>query len=240
MTAENTAPTQRSTSKPRTAAIAGATGMVGAALLQVFLQKDLYDTIYVLSRRPLQYDDPRITVLEVDFENLNEHVKIIAATDYYCCLGCPTWNPKKTSSLKKVDFEYSLSFAQLGKQAGCEQFSVITSLGASASSPIYYNQIKGRLERSLRNLHFKDLHLFRPSLLIGHRTKRRLWEEVGKWISIIVSFFLIGNKGNFLSIDASTVAKAIAQANQQHLRGVQSGVQIYGPSQMHNLSKKLC
>ena len=54
----------------RNALIAGATGLVGNALLQQLLNDDQYEKIIVLTRKPLEITNSKIVLLQIDFVNI--------------------------------------------------------------------------------------------------------------------------------------------------------------------------
>ena len=217
------------------AAVAGGTGLIGTALLHELLKNKSYDKIYVLSRRPVKYKDPRVQVVHVDFEKLDQYADIISANHYYCCLGGSSWKSKSQEGLERVDYTYCLAYAHLAEMdVRCTQLLIVTSIGASPTSSIPYNQIKGRLERSIRDLRLYGTQIFRPSLLIGERKETRFWEEFTKRLLRIASFFLVGQKSNFLSIRDIDVARAMYYVAQKELEGTH----VYAPSTMRKITKK--
>jgi uncharacterized protein YbjT (DUF2867 family) len=47
--------------------------------------------------------------------------------------------------------------------------AVVSALGADAGSRVFYNRVKGEMERALRTIGFERLVIARPSLLDGER-----------------------------------------------------------------------
>jgi uncharacterized protein YbjT (DUF2867 family) len=76
------------------------------------------------------------------------------------------------------------------KALGSKHFCVVSAMGASMASSVFYNRVKGQMENDLRNLKFEQLHIMRPSLLLGNRQERRPFESFAiKWAPVF-SFFL--------------------------------------------------
>ena len=65
------------------------------------------------------------------------------------------------------DHDYILTAAGLAQRAGTPAFCLVSSLGADASSSLFYLKTKGETEQTLSGLGFASLVLVRPSLLIG-------------------------------------------------------------------------
>ena len=75
--------------------------------------------------------------------------------------------------------------------------------------------------------------LFQPSLLLGNRDDFRFFEEAGKVLCNVLSFFIIGQRLMFWAIKDSEVAKSMFLV----ARDKQSGTHIYKPIQMMKLAK---
>ena len=195
----------------KTAVIIGATGLVGKALVRLLLDKDYYEKITIATRRELTIKDNRLNVVIVkDFEKLEEHASELNGNDFYSSLGTTKKTAGSKEAFLKVDVDYPLKFAEIAKnQTDFEQFLAVTSLGANADSPLFYNMAKGRLEDELIKLDLKSLKIFQPSLLIGYRDEFRLGEEIGKFFSSVFSFFAIGSKNRLWSIRGEEVAMAM-------------------------------
>ena len=218
----------------KTAVIAGATGLVGHELLQFLLQQDAYERIILLTRREIAVDDDRVKVLAVDFDALATHAKdFTPASDYYCCLGTTLTQVSKGEVIK-VDYDYVVSFAKVAAgDAQCRHFLLLTSIGANASSHLLYNRTKGRVEASVRALKIPSVHIFRPSLILGRREKKRWHEEILKIISSFVSFFMVGTRRRFMAIEARRVAMAMYLATGMH----EKGVHLYTPSCIYEMTE---
>lgn len=195
----------------RTALIAGATGLVGKDLLELMLEKGYYSKVKILSRRPLEYADPRVEVIVTDqFDNLEPLREKLVAHDVFCTLGTTIKKADSKEEFKKVDLDYPLALASVARGfPHFKQYLVVTAAGSNSGSPLFYNKVKGELEDGLKQMGLPGLKIFRPSLLLGHRQEFRLGEEVAKVVSGILTFFMVGLKRRLWAIHSYDVAKAI-------------------------------
>ena len=159
---------------------AGATGLVGQELISQLRHDERVKLITILGRRDLWQSCDDITFKTCDFlsfpqENTTYNIA-------FCCLGTTIKKSGSRQNFSKVDLDFVINFAKYCREAGVKTFSVVSSVGASKSSPFFYNRVKGQMEESLKSLNFESLMIFRPSLLIGNRQELRAGEFIGQWI----------------------------------------------------------
>ncbi len=194
----------------RTALIVGATGLVGREVLNVVLKYDYYDEIIVLGRSSIAIKDNRIKEVLINFDDLANHKDEISAHDYYVCIGTTMKQAGSKEVFYRVDFTYPHELGKIAeKDPKFEQYLLVSSLGADAESALFYNEVKGQIEEALKVLNLKTLHIFQPSLLIGARKDFRFFEELAKFFSSMLSFFVIGSGKRFWAIEGTSVAKAM-------------------------------
>ncbi len=154
---------------PRTALLAGATGLVGRALLPLLLHGELYECVHVLVRRPLSEPPapPKLQVHVVDFAKLPSPLPRIA--DAYIALGTTIKVAGSEAAFRQVDFDFVVNTARAAKAAGARRLAVVSALGADAASRVFYNRVKGDMEAALAQLGFESLSIAQPSLLVGDR-----------------------------------------------------------------------
>ena len=124
----------------KTALIVGASGLVGGLVLEKLLNDDSYSQIISLTRKASLKSNPKLKEILVDFNKLDDYAAEIKADVIFCCLGTTIKVAGSKEAFKKVDFEYPLKVAQLAKQNGSSTYLLITALGASKNSMIFYNQ----------------------------------------------------------------------------------------------------
>jgi uncharacterized protein YbjT (DUF2867 family) len=205
----------------KTALLAGATGLVGSALLQRLLQGEEYGKVHVITRRPLGINHPKAEEIICDFDHLEQVQEAFQVDDVFCCLGTTIKKAKTKSAMFKVDVEYPLAMARLAHKQGAGHFLVISSMKANPKSLFFYFRIKGILEREVSGIPFQRVSIFRPSLLLGERREFRFAENAAGKMVKGLSFLLKPAWRSRLAVEAGTVAEAMVQAAQQDGAGVQ-------------------
>ena len=194
----------------RSVLLLGATGLVGGELLRQLLADPTVGRIVALTRRPLEHAGPAgmLSNEVVDFDRLGDHGELFAVDQIFCALGTTIKQAGSQDAFRRVDFEMPLAAATLGVQHGVKDFLLVSALGASAGSRVFYNRVKGELEDALRSLPFRSVTIVRPSLLLGDRADWRIGEEVAKrfgWLA----------PGRYKPVRASRVAAALVAAAQR-------------------------
>jgi uncharacterized protein YbjT (DUF2867 family) len=215
----------------RKALLLGGSGLIGGHLLRYLLADESYDRVIAPGRRELPVQDRKLvqyrvdlgTVLAATEDEPADLREIFAVDDIFCALGTTMKQAGSREAFEKVDYHYPLKAARLGLARGARQFLIVTALGADASSSIYYNSVKGRVEDDLQQLPFHAIHIFRPSLLTGARSQSRVGENLGKLIGQIVAPGMIGPLRKYRPIAGLTVARAMLAT----ARKADSGIHIY-------------
>ncbi|MBF8963682.1 oxidoreductase [Pontibacter sp. FD36] len=205
--------------RTRTALIAGASGLVGSHLLLMLLQSDRYSQVISVGRRELAIIHPKLDQQIVDFDNLKKSASELAADDVFCCLGTTIKKAGTKEAFYKVDHTYVTQLAEITLRRNATQFLVVSAMGADASSRIFYNRVKGEMERDIQALGFTSLHIFRPALLLGEREEHRTGEEISARIMKPLSVLMIGPMRKYRPIKAETVASAMLHAAAQDQKG---------------------
>ena len=197
----------------RTAIVAGGTGLVGGHLVDLMISSKDYSDITLLVRKDSSYKKEGISTIEVDYDNLMDYEKSLKADVIFCCLGTTIKKAGSKEKFRLVDFSYPLELAKIALKNESKQFNIVTASGANSSSMFFYNRVKGEVEKALTELEFKNLNIFRPSLLLGKRKEQRFGEEVGAVISKVVNPLLVGPLRKYRAIQAEVVAKAMLQVS---------------------------
>jgi uncharacterized protein YbjT (DUF2867 family) len=181
--------------------LAGATGLVGQQALRQLLVDPQVGEVRVLVRRPLRPQDlladadvlpglDKLRICVADFEHLAEHADWLAVDWVLCALGTTIKKAGSQQAFRRVDLDYPLQLAQLAKAQGASQFLLVSALGASAQSGVFYNRVKGELEDAIRGLDFDSVTVAQPSLLAGERAEFRLGEHVALWLDKLVGWLV--------------------------------------------------
>lgn len=207
----------------RSALVAGASGLVGRQVVARLLQDPAYTQVSVVTRRPLDIDDPRLTTLISDFSDLASLGAALAADDIYCCLGTTLRRAGSKAAFADVDERMVVDLAQATRAAGAQQFLVVSAIGANEHSLAFYSRVKGRMEKAVSALGFAAVHIFQPSLLLGERSEHRAGEAIAQKLAPLLKRVTRGRLRRYQPVTADTVAEAMLRIA---LRG-ESGVHVH-------------
>ncbi len=208
---------------PRSALIAGATGLVGGFLLDSLLKEDLYHHVGALVRRPLDRQHPKLRSVVADFDRLDETADDFRVDDVFCCLGTTIKTAGSQAAFRKVDHDYVATIARLGRAAGARRFLLVSSIGADASTSNFYLSVKGAAEDAALACGYPELHVFRPGQLTGPRLENRPGERAAILVTRLVTPLLGGGLRRYRPVHARTVALAMVGA----ARAGGAGRQVY-------------
>lgn len=215
----------------KTALVLGATGMVGTELVKLISAKKYYQTINLLTRRPINLSDQTINQQVIDFDQLEKYADLFQVQDVYICLGTTIKAAKTKEAFRKVDYEYVVEAAKLAKRGNTEKLLLITAAGADPKSRVFYSRVKGEVEETLKSMKLHSLHIFRPSLLLGDRNEFRLGEAVMGKASSIFTKIMIGPLRPYRPIHAATVAAAMFKSAQTD----QLGTHVYPSKEIERM-----
>lgn len=204
----------------RTALLAGATGLVGGFVLDQLLQDPTYDSVIVLTRKSLGNNHPKLKEVIVNFDQLENYTNDITADVVFCCLGTTIKTAGSQEAFKKVDYEYPLRLAEIAKQNGSKTYLLISALGSSKSSIIFYNRVKGEVEEAIGRLNFEAFHILQPSLIIGERKENRMGEGIAQKLSPVYDALMFGPLTKYKSIKAEQIAKAMIHFSKSDAKGI--------------------
>jgi uncharacterized protein YbjT (DUF2867 family) len=176
--------------------------------------------VIAVGRRELPLIHPKLDQQLVDFDDLKRYKSELVADDVFCCLGTTIKKAGSKEAFYKVDHTYVTRLAALTLEKKATQFLVVSAMGADAGSMVFYNKVKGEMERDVQQLGFPAVHILRPSLLLGEREEHRTGEELGARIMKPLASLMIGPLRRYRPIQAETVAKAMLQAASSDGLGV--------------------
>jgi len=192
---------------PRTVALAGATGLVGREILRGLVADPLVSAIHVLARRAVAGGHAKVTAHIVDFTALPALPRI---DEVYLALGTTIKVAGSRPAFRAVDYDANLAVARAALAAGAKRAGLVSAMGASARSGIFYNRIKGELEDALAALAFEGLVIARPSMLAGDRASLGQPLRPGEGYALALSR-LLGPliPRNYRSVAAADVARSL-------------------------------
>jgi uncharacterized protein YbjT (DUF2867 family) len=206
--------------------ITGATGLVGGHLLRMLLNEPRVHAITAPTRRPLadtvgvfNPHDPQLTDA---LALVTDPVDIV-----FCCLGTTRREAGSKEAFIHADYTLVVDTALTGRRLGAQHMLVVSSMGANAHSPFFYNRVKGEMEEALIAQKWPRLTIVRPSMLLGDREQQRANERL-----FAPLFKLL--PGNWKSIEARDVARAMLV---EALAPGHEGVSILTSSELRERAK---
>jgi uncharacterized protein YbjT (DUF2867 family) len=194
----------------------GATGLVGGECLKLLLADAVFGPVRVLVRRPLPSGmaSPKLEVHVTDLERLDQQPELLAADHLVCALGTTIRQAGSQERFRQVDYGIPLAAARTAVGRGARHFLLVSSLGASARSRVFYSRVKGELEEAVLGLGFRSVTIVRPSLLLGDRSEFRLGEALFTRLAFLPL-------GKYQPIHARDVAAALVRVAREDAPGTQ-------------------
>ena len=193
--------------------ILGATGLVGGELLKLLLAESWVSKVIVIVRRPTGHQHTKLDERLFDLSEMERHADVFAVDQIFCALGTTIKKAGTQERFRVVDHDYPVVAGKLGIANGAHHYLLVSALGASSSSRVFYNRVKGETENDLRALGYRSLTIARPSLLLGERQEFRLGEEIAKRVGWMTP-------RAYRPIEARDVARALVESARRDEPGV--------------------
>lgn len=209
----------------RVAVVAGATGMVGRAVLARLTadKTSAYAAVHTLGRRApeLPAGAPSARLVSHLCQSLLD-AKVPPADDMFIALGTTIALAGSQAAFRAVDLDAVLALARAARAAGVRRLGVVSAMGADAKSQVFYNRVKGEMEQAVSALGFDTVVIARPSLLDGERTALGQPTRRGEQLALQVMRLLKPLiPRNYRAISDALVAKALVEAVLAGRPGVQ-------------------
>jgi uncharacterized protein YbjT (DUF2867 family) len=199
--------------RDRVHVLLGATGLVGSELLQQLLADDRTSRVITIARRRTGVSHPKLTECVIDLGSMDRHRDAFeGAHAIFCALGTTIKVAKSREQFRYVDHDLPLLAAQLGREAEVQHFLLVSALGANPRSRIFYNRVKGEVERDIRAVGYPQLTIARPSLLLGPRSEHRTGERIAARLGWLMP-------PSMRPIEARDVARALVEASHDDTPG---------------------
>jgi len=207
------------------ALVAGATGLVGRAVLARLVRDPRFSRVTALLRRQDQAASlpGGVTPLVLDVNRLGQPgAPALPASDWaFCCLGTTIKQAGSQAAFRAVDHDAVLAFAAAAQAAGARRLALVSAMGARAASPVFYNRVKGEVEDALRAQQWPQLLIARPSLLLGERAALGQPSRPGEVIAqLLMPAFGWMMPGSLRPIHADAVAAALVRVLGDAAEGV--------------------
>ena len=196
----------------------GASGLVGSHLLNQLISNNNYSKIKLFVRSAIDLNDPKIEIIQTDFNNLENHREDIKGDDCFFCIGTTKKNSPDKNEYKRVELEVPKQIAQIAKSNFVNSFVFVSSGYADPKSSGNYLKFKGEVEEELKKLNFPKLGVMRPSFLLGDRKEKRVGEKIGIFIFKLISPLLLGPLKKMKPIHSEIVARSMIKVANEDLQ----------------------
>ena len=201
----------------KTALVFGSSGLIGGHLLNQLIKDNNYNKIKIFVRSELKINNPKVEIIKIDFNNLENHNEDIKGDDCFFCIGTTKKNSSDKDEYRRVELDIPKEIAKIAKLNLVNSFIFVSAIYANPNSSGDYVRFKGLVEEELKRLNFPKLALMRPSFLMGDRKEKRAGEKIGIFVFKLLSPLLLGPLKKMKPINSETVAKAMIRAANENL-----------------------
>jgi uncharacterized protein YbjT (DUF2867 family) len=198
----------------------GASGFVGAYLLDELLNNADYKEVTIVVRKKQDTHHPKLKTITGDYHSLPQLKEYILADDIFIALGTTKKNTPDKKEYYQVDHDYPVLAAKMARENGAKSVFIVSAVGANAGSGIFYIKTKGETERDIIALNFDHTHIFRPSMLTGNRKESRPLEKILIKIWPVINALFIRKLNKYRGITGKEVARAMNNAGKNQLEKV--------------------
>ena len=199
--------------------VIGATGLVGNALLQELMSAQEVSQIRIFVRKTIVGLPEKVTQIVTDFSDFSLLKEQVIGDVIYCCVGTTRKKTPDLNDYRNIDFGVNIGMAKLAKENGIPTVHLISAIGASTSSRIFYSKLKGEIEEAMKELQFKYCYIYQPSMLIGSRTESRPFEFIGQKLMLFFEGLRLLSKNEYHSIRAESIAQSMIKTLGKEVEG---------------------
>ena len=201
----------------KTALLFGASGLVGSHVLSQLISNNNYSKIKLFVRSSIDISDPKIEIIQTDFNNLENHREDIKGDDCFFVLVQQKKNSPDKNEYQRIELNIPKQVAQIAKSNNIKSYFFISSGYANSKSSGDYLKYKGLVEEEILNLGFSKTGILRPSFILGNRKEFRLGEKIGIIIFKLLNPLFVGPLRKMRSIHSETIAIAMIKLANENI-----------------------
>ena len=201
----------------KTALLFGASGLVGSHVLNQLISNNNYSKIKLFVRSSIDIIDPKIEIIQTDFNNLENHREDIKGDDCFFCIGTTKRNSPDKNEYQRIELNIPKQVAQIAKSNNIKSYFFVSSGYANSKSSGDYLKYKGLVEEEILNLGFSKTGILRPSFILGNRKEFRLGEKIGIIIFKLLNPLFVGPLRKMRSIHSETIAIAMIKLANENI-----------------------
>ncbi len=199
--------------------VAGATGLVGREIVKQLRADSRIGQVHCLVRKPSGLAASNCTEHVVDWARLEacESLAAVQRIDaVLIALGTTIKVAGSQAAFRAVDFDAVLAAAEFAQAKGASRVGVISALGPSKSSPVFYSRVKAEMEDAVRALGLVRTVFARPSFIEGDRAALGQVDRPGEGIALTAArLFNVLIPRKYKAVRAADIASGLIAASLQ-------------------------
>jgi uncharacterized protein YbjT (DUF2867 family) len=207
----------------RTVTILGSTGLIGSHLLRILINDPGTSKINAIVRKTADIHNAKLEQFVIDFNDPKAYDPYIAGSEVvFSAIGTTRKEVEgDEEEYRKVDYDINVNAASAASRCGAYSFVMVSSAKADPNNNnSFYLKLKGVTEEAVCKQHIPQIHIMRPSVLIGRRVEKRPVESFVGAISPLFSWAFKGKHTNLTPIPAEEVARAMFAASYTQSKGI--------------------
>ena len=201
----------------KTALVFGSSGLVGGHLVNELILNSNYSKIKIFVRSKIELINPKIEIIDTNFNDLEKYRNDIKGEDCFFCIGTTRKNSPNKNEYERVELNIPRQIAQIAKSNSIKSFFFVSSGYSDPKSSVDYLKFKGLVEQEIKNQNFDKIGIMRPSFLLGNRKEKRIGEKFGIILFKLLTPILVGPLRKLRPIRAEIVAKAMVKLANENI-----------------------
>ena len=201
----------------KTALVFGSSGLVGGHLVNELILNSNYSKIKIFVRSKIEPINPKIEIIDTNFNDLEKHRNDITGEDCFFCIGTTRKNSPNKNEYERIELNIPRQIAQIAKSNSIKSFFFVSSGYADPKSSGDYLKFKGLVEQEIKNQNFDKIGIMRPSFLLGNRKEKRIGEKFGIILFQLLTPILVGPLRKMRPIRGEIVAKAMVKLANENI-----------------------
>jgi uncharacterized protein YbjT (DUF2867 family) len=202
------------------AIVIGASGLIGRELVHLLLEDTSFSKVTIFVRKALIITDDKLQQIVLDFNELEQYSAAFDGSVLFLCIGTTRKKTPNLDDYRAIDYGITLRAANLAKASGVEEVHLISAIGASSNSTIFYNKLKGEIEEDLIKIGFNSTYIYQPSMLIGKRGESRPAEFFFQKLMPVFDLLMVGSLKKYHSVSKEKLAKTMLNHHLKAKKGV--------------------
>lgn len=202
------------------AVVLGATGNVGARIVQLLIKNPRCKKLVVVTRRKTDaFADPKVFDVVVNMDRLEEEVAPHAqGVDIaLAAFGVGKGSAKMPEEeVRKIEIAYPEAFCRAAKAGGARVCGVMTAAGADPESGMKYAKIIGEKEKAVESAKFDFLGIYRPAIILGNTNTPNV-------LSYVMPLLHWAMPSKYHSIHKNDLARAMVAQSEQAFVAIAQG-----------------